>query len=505
MSLANRKSIEPWIRDDIKFYQHQVDGVRRAATMQSFLLADEMGLGKSLQALTVYGIDLAMKRSQTMIVVCPTTLKKNWAKEIEKFMGVVKYMILSNKNIERRERELAKFGAVTGPKVLIMNYEQVRPHVDTINSLLFDIVVFDEAHMLKNPAAARTKACMQINATRRFMLTGSPIMNQVNDLWVLLHMIQPKEFGSYHWFVNNYCVFGGYKDKQVIGVKNELELNAKLNTVMIRRLKKDVLDLPEVQYTTRMVGLSPKQQKLYDEVIEELQLTYDEDDEEEVEEIDNPLHRFTRLKQICGTTATVLTSKEDYSEKLDAAVWDARELVKMGERVVAFTGFRPVQEAYVNRLVREFNNVKNRRVNGAFAKMRDPFPVFVLNGDTPADERQEIVDQWSNSELPGVIVCTYHVAGVGLNMTAGRYGQKLDKLFNPPLNQQAVDRMHRIGADKSQPVQILEYRCKDTVEDRVEEILRNKKKITDAIVESDPLLKKAITQALKEEKQRLGK
>lgn len=502
---ANRKSIEPWIRDDIDYYEHQVDGVRRAAVMKSFLLADEMGLGKSLQSLTVYGIDLYMGMSKTMLVVCPTTLKVNWANEIEKFMGEVRYMILSNKAPDRRQRELAKFAGVDGPKVLIVNYEQVKAHLDEIKAMRFDIALFDEAHMLKNHQAARTKAAHSLaeNVTRVFLLTGSPILNHVDDLWSLLHMINPREFGSYYWFVNNYCVYGGYKDKQVIGVKNELELNAKLNTVMIRRLKKDVLDLPEVQYTIRAVGMHPRQQKLYDQVINDMQLTRNEDDEPD--DVDNPLSKFTRLKQICGTTATVLDSKEDYSEKLSAAVWDAVQLVKDGERVVCFTQYRPVQEAYVNRLMNEFNQSKNRPQPGQWGKLREPNPVFVLNGDVDPNDRQRIVDEWSNHELPGVIVCIYSVAGTGLNMTKARYGQMLDKLFNPPLNQQAVDRMHRIGADKSQPVQILDYRCKDTVENRVEEILQSKKKISDAIVESDPLLKQAISQALKEEKERLGK
>ncbi|AKC02800.1 DNA helicase [Gordonia phage Gmala1] len=507
--LANRKSLEPYIKDDIKYYEHQVEGIRRAATMQSFILADEMGLGKSIQSLTVFGIDLFMGRCNSMIVICPTTLKLNWANEIDKFMGDVIYSVLPNKPAPARQKHLDQFSQLDVPRVLIMNYEQVKPHLEQLISMQFDIVLFDEAHMLKNPSAQRTKAARALaeTCTRRFFLTGSPILNHVNDIWSLASMVDPAAFGSYYGFLNTYAVYGGYENREIVAVKNEQDLNAKLAQIMIRRLKKDVLDLPEVQITPRLVGLHTKQQKLYDQVLEDLQITRSENDEPD--EIDNVLTKFLRLKQICGTTATVLENKEDYSDKLDAALFDAVDLVKQGERVVVFTQYRGVQEAFVNRLTAAFNKGSNRPMgSGKFAPIHNKmatFPVFVLNGDVPAEDRVKVVNEWADHEEPGVIVCIYSVAGTGLNMTAARYCQRLDKLFNPPLNQQAIDRLHRIGADKSQPVQVLDYLVKDSVEDRVNEILEVKQKIADSIVETDPLLKKAITQAMLEEKEKRNK
>lgn len=470
-----------------------------------YVTRDYIVTHNSLQALTIFGIDLFMKRSESMIIVCPTTLKVNWANEINKFMGdAIQYMILDNKTVTVRERRLEAFSQLTGPRILIVNYEQVKPHVDTLRKMCFDVMICDEAHMIKNPGSQRTKAIHYLGETvvRKFLITGSPILNHVNDLWSLGHMIDEKAFGSYYGFLNTYAVYGGYENKQIVATKNESQLNSKLSQVMIRRLKKDVLDLPEVNYVTRLVGLHPKQQKLYDQVLSDMQISRDENGEPE--DIGNVLTKFLRLKQICGTTATVMEDKSDYSGKLDAAVWDTANLVSEGERVVVFTQYRGIQEAFVNRLVAEFSKMKHRlRKNTGLktATAKQPNPVFVLNGDVPAGDRQSVVDAWTNHELPGVIVCIYSVAGVGLNMTAARYCQRLDKLFNPPLNQQAVDRIHRIGADTSQPVTVLDYLCQDTAEERVDEILSIKQKVSDSIVETDPLLQRAIAEALLSEKE----
>ncbi|AOE44565.1 DNA helicase [Gordonia phage Jumbo] len=505
MSLENRNSIEPYVKDSIKYYQHQVEGIRRAAAMQSFLLADEMGLGKSLQSLTVYGIDLVLKRSESLLIVAPTTLKRNWLNEIENFMGdCIHVTVVPNTTPKRREKVIQEFTQVAGPRVLIINYEQVKPHLEILQAHKFDIVIFDEAHMLKNPTAQRTKSAHALadTITRKFLLTGSPILNHVNDLWSLTYMISPKAAGSYYGFLNNYAVYGGYENKQIIATKNEMQLNQKLAEIMIRRLKKDVLDLPEVQYITRAVGLTPKQQKLYDEVLENLQIS--RDDNGEPEDIGNVLTKFMRLKQISGTTATVLASGEDHSDKLDAAEWDAINMVKDGNRVVVFTQWRQVQAAYVERLLKAFEHPNNKYIDPA-TREKKTYPVYVLHGDIKAEDRQGVVDAWTENELPGVIVCIYSVAGVGLNMTSARYCQRLDLLFNPPLNQQAVDRLHRIGADKTQAIQVLDYKVQNSVEDRVDEILGVKKKTADSIVETDPLVAKAIAQAMMEEKEKRGK
>lgn len=475
MSTAARKSLEPWIPDSITYYQHQVDGIRYLMTRKSFLLADDMGLGKSLQTLTVFAVDVKRGWANTCLVVCPATLKGNWADEIEKFTRFPSIVLTGSP--AQREKQLDDFEKIEGPKILVVNYEQVKPHLDRLDAVSFDVAIFDEAHYLKNPKAVRTKACLSVYSRRSFLLTGTPMLNHVNELWALLHRIDPVAWPKYWSFVSRFCVFGGYKDKQIIGVKNEKELTERLQGVMLRRLKKDVLDLPEVQIIERRVDLLPEQKKLYDEVVEELRLPTVHD--VKPQDIENALVKFLRLKQICGTTLPF--TGVDISGKLDLAQEDDLEVLENGNRIVVFTQFRDVQAAYVKRLEKY------------------GVPIFQLHGDIPTDDRQPIVKQWGLTKEPGVIVCMLQVASVGLNMTAARHGSFLDELFVPGLNKQAIDRMHRIGASTTQPVQIRKYITRKTIELRVQTILKTKSKIFGDIVETDPDWKKRLVMAVMED------
>src|SRR5690606_9626370 len=109
---------------------------------------------------------------------------------------------------ERRE-QLAEYRKATGPRILIVNYEQVVSHLTELKAIHFDTAIFDEAHYLKNPKAKRTEACLELYSRRSFLLTGTPMLNHVNELWALLHRIDPLQYPKYHRFVNRYCVYGG--------------------------------------------------------------------------------------------------------------------------------------------------------------------------------------------------------------------------------------------------------------------------------------------------------
>lgn len=472
-----RGSLEPWIKDEVIYYQHQIQGIRELARRRSFLLADDMGLGKSIQALTVFAIDVYRKWANTCIVVAPATLKGNWADEIEKFTGFP--FIVLDGNPTERNRQLLEFAAIVGPKILIVNYEQVVAHKAILDSFKFDVAIFDEAHYLKNPTAKRTMACLDLYSRRSFLLTGTPMLNHVNELWSILHRIDPAGYPNYFSFRSKYCVFGGYKDKQIVGVKNEKQLTERLQNVMLRRLKSEVLDLPPVQIIERRVNLTEEQKRLYDEVVNEMRLP--RVDQMEPDDIENALTKFLRLKQICGTTYPFMD--EDHSSKLDLAVADDLELIENGERLVVFTQFRPVQHAYIQRMAREHPDI----------------PIFQLNGDVKKPDRVPRVKEWSMTKDPGILVCMLQVAGIGLNMTAARHGSFLDKLFVPGLNKQAIDRLHRIGQSETQPVQIREYICRNTIENRVNQILTTKSKLFGEIVEVDIDWKRKLLSAIMEE------
>jgi SNF2 family DNA or RNA helicase len=480
MAATERKSLEPWLLDSIAFYPHQIEGVRDLARRNSFLLADDMGLGKSLQALTVFTVDVVRGWARTALVVAPVTLKGNWQDEIEKFTRFPAVVLNGTK--AQREKQIIDFVGIEGPKIMVVNYEQVVAHYDTLDALKFDVAIFDECHYLKNPKAKRTKACLSLYSRRSFMLTGTPMLNHVDELWSILHRIDPKAYPKYWGFLNRYAVFGGYKDKQIVGVKNEKELTERLQGVMLRRLKQDVLDLPDVQIIERRVDLLPQQRKLYDEVANEMRLP--QPDGADPQDIENALTKFLRLKQICGTTLPF--TGEDHSGKLDLATEDDLELLENGHRLVVFTQFRDVQAAYAKRIA---------------AMTNGDVPIFQLHGDIAQTERQPTVKTWSSTTTPGVIVCMLQVAGVGLNMVAARHGSFIDELFVPGLNKQAIDRLHRIGQNTTQPVQIRKYICRNTIENRVQQILRTKSKLFGEIVESDPDWKRKLLKVMMEDEE----
>ena len=474
MSLEGRKSLEPWVLDTIEYYPYQIEGIRKMVGMQNFLLADEMGLGKSLQALTVAAADVIRGWVERIIIVAPVSLKGNWADEIITFTRFP-YIILGQEEYENqpgkfkklnkaaRSKQLLQFDDIKGPKILIVNYEQVKPHLDELNDRNFDVAIFDEAHYMKNYKAQRTKACLALRSRRSFLLTGTPLLNHVNELWPLLHRIARDEYPRYWPFVTRFCVFGGYKDKEIVGVKREQELNRRLGSVMVRRLKKDVLDLPEVQRVSRKVDLSPEQRRIYDHAVENLEVEMaDLDDPAELE---NALVKFLRLKEICGTSWKF--NGEDHSSKLDLAIPDALELLDNGHKVIVFTQFRPMLERYCVRLDEAAPSCN----------------IWEIHGDIAPPERVPIVHAWRDDPNPAVIVCSLKAGGVGLNMTAARHLQFLDKLFVPGLNKQAIDRAHRIGSDVTQPVTVLDYYARNTVESRVEQILKTKEKVFEDIVE----------------------
>jgi SNF2 family DNA or RNA helicase len=500
-SPAARKSLVK-IKDETEYYQHQADGIRLMARMQNFLLADEMGLGKSLQALTVAAVDFELGLARRVLIVAPASLKANWADEIETFTKF-DYILLGgqrNRQGEWEEINTPDFRSTQlrlfkqlGVDVLIVNYEQVVKHIYELNAMNFDIVIYDEAHAIKNygtdkKPVRRTRACLGLKGKRHILITGSPLLNQVNELWTLLHRINPTKFPDYWRFVNRYCVKGGYMNKQIVGVKHRHELQAELEQVMIRRLKKDVLDLPDKRWIPVPVEFHPKQKIMYDEARNELQISRWEDDPDPLA-IDNALTKALRLKQICGTTLTF--SEEDNSYKLDQATEMCKAFVTptdelgqrtKGEPIVVFSQFIDVQNALCERLEKE------------------GVPYLLMNGQTHPNPltRVDYVKWWGNLDTPHVLICGLQIAGVGLNMTAAKRCIFLDKLWVPKLNEQAEDRLHRIGADKTQPIQIFHIFVRNSIEGRIEAILKKKRKLFDSLVEESDW-KKALYQALVED------
>lgn len=453
-----RKKI-PRIKDEIDYFKFQVEGIRRMLRMRSVLLADDMGLGKCIQSLTVAAVALEAE-CRRVLIVAYASLKGNWEDEIDNYGNKYTCEVLQG-TPKQRYKQLDNFNS----DCLIVNYEQVVTHVDDLNKMGFDLVIYDEAHAIKNASSERTKACHALIAPRHFLLTGSPILNQVDDLWSLLYRIAPYEFPNYWSFINRYAVYGGYQNKQIVGVKNEKELRERLAPYMIRREKKELGLIGKLPLIQERLEMHPEQRKLYDQAVNELELP-NPDDADNPFKIENSLVKLMRLKEICGTTATL--GYADHSSKLDRAEEICEQFINKGESVVVFTQFRLVQACFAERL-------KKRGIKFA-----------MLHGDIKPADRQPVVNQWTHDtehKHPGVLICMWQVGGIGLNFTAASTCIAIDKLFVPKLNEQGYDRLDRIGQTK--PVQIIELLMRKSIETRIEQILKRKQGIFGAIVDVD--------------------
>jgi len=417
------------------------------------LIADEMGLGKTLEALTLAAIDFQQGQAKRALVVAPATLKFNWAEEIAALTTFSVDVLNGTPN--KRNKMLAGWAAGEGSDVLVVNYEQVKPHLYVLNQLDFDIVIFDEAHYLKNPRAARTKACHKLQASRFFVLTGSPVLNRVDELWSLLHVVEPRKFPNYWSFRNRYCKMGGFQGRQVVGTQHEDELKAKLADVMIRRTKDECLDLPEKIHTTIRVHMGKKQRALYDQILHEWR--YSVPDVLAPQDIELAMTQLLRLKQVCSTPHNL--GHPDDSAKLDVAIERAMEIHDNGKPVVIFTQFRGTLNALRERLGRYM-------------------PTPHLDGGLKIDQRAQQVEAWR--KLGGALCCMLQVAGTGLTLTEADTVIFVDKLWTPKLNEQAEDRLHRIG--QTSTVNVVDIITADSVEARIEKILREKTELFDAIV-----------------------
>lgn len=466
-------SVDPWSEEEaVCITVANEDGL--------YVTRDFIVTHNSLQSLALAAIDVQMGWANKILVVSPATLKGNWEEEIA-LMTLFSSQVLEG--TKKQRSTIIKGFRKSGIHILIVNYEQVTGHLDELNAIDFDITIFDEAHMIKTHNSKRTKACQKLNTKRNFLLTGSPMLGQVTDLWSLMARIVP-DMENYFRYCNRYVVYGGYKDKQVMGVKNRDELHARLNEIMLRRLKEDELDLPPKNHIRVTVELGELQRKLYDEVVEEMRLTAPDPDAATPMEVENALTKFIRLKQICGTPSAISFGEDmdpypDESPKLDEVVSRASEVVsRNGEHLVVFTQSRGVLSALVSR----FKAAK--------------LPTYQLHGGVPTAERQGVVRAWSDGP-PAVIACMLQVAGVGLNMTKSSTVFMVDKLFVPKLMEQAEDRCYRIG--QSKPVMIFEFITRNSIESRVEAILKNKKDLFDDVVETSNWKKKLYAAILEEE------
>lgn len=451
-------------------YSHQIEGVEYGLKYDKWFLGDEQGLGKSKQAIDIaVARKIAYNYKHCLIVCGVNTLKWNWVKEVHihsdegayilgqrtkrngrVYIGSTKDKVTDAKSVDRIEDYF-----------IITNIESFRSKdfADAIKKSCLDgkidMCVADEMHKMKNPSSQQSKGFLKCLPKCRIAMTGTPLMNNPLDLYIILKWLG-YEAHSFYSFKNHYCVMGGFNGYDIIGYQNMDQLTEQFRNIMLRRLKANVLDLPEKIYVDDIVDMTDKQALIYNEVKNDIKAHIDQVTLDAV----NPLSALIRLRQATGYTG-ILSSEIKESAKLDRMEDIVEEAVANGDKCIIFSNWTQMTEAIIDRL-------------GAYNPA-------LITGNTKDNDRTEQQDKFMNDDTCKVIVGTIGAMGTGLTLTAGSTVIFLDEPWNKALFDQAVDRAHRIGTKNN--VTIYSIMCRDTIDERIHDLIYKKGQMSDAIVD----------------------
>lgn len=458
-----------------KPYEHQIEGVEYGLNHSRWFLGDEQGLGKTKQA-----IDIAVARKiaygyKHCLIVCGVnTLKWNWVNEIhmhsnedcwiigQKQLKNGDVKIGSTKDKIEHLKSLFVENGRYAPYFLITNVESFRDteFADTVQKLcregIINMCVADEMHKMKNPQAQQTKGFFKCLPECRIGMTGTPLMNSPLDLYVILKWLG-YESHAFYSFKQHYCVMGGYGGYEIVGYKNMEQLTSQVREIMLRRLKEDVLDLPEKTYVDEIVEMDGKQAILYKEVKSGIKTALANGEID----LNNPLASLIRLRQTTGYPGII--SEVTESAKLDRMVDLTEEALSSGQKVVIFSNWTQMTD----------------EIGARFDKMG--IKVSQITGETPDNQRQLIVDTFQNKTTINVLVGTIGAMGTGLTLTAATVVIFVDEPWSKALYDQAVDRCHRIGQKSN--ITVYNLLTKGTVDERIHELVYKKGVFSDAIID----------------------
>lgn len=447
-----------------KPFNHQIDAVNYGLLHNKWLLGDEQGLGKTKTVIDIAVINKLNHGYKHCLIICGVNgLKYNWEKEIKTHSDENGWILGTRKgkakgNAEKFE-DLKNINSIDA-FFLITNIESLRSSdiTDEIKKLcnagIINMVVVDEVHKCANPTSQQSKGLLQITADTQIALTGTPLMNTPLDLYLPLKWLG-YENHAFYAYKKHYTIQGGYGGYEVVGYKNMDELQTRLSKIMLRRLKADVLDLPEKLYVDEYVEMGDKQKKLYFEVMKEIKANIDK-----IQMSSNPLAQLIRLRQATGYTG-ILSSVIKESAKLDRLEQLISDTIQNGKKAVVFSNWTQMTDNVVDRL-----------------KHYNP---LLITGQTNPNDRQNIVEKFQNDDNYPVIVGTIGAMGTGLTLTAGTVVIFIDEPWTKALYDQAVDRCHRIGTTDN--ITVYNLLTKDTIDERVHEIINKKGAISDVLVD----------------------
>jgi len=456
-------------------FQHQKEAFFYGLNHDRWFLGDEMGLGKTKMSLDIAIARKVMYEYRHCLIVCGVnTLKWNWVNEIKTHTYENSYILgQKEKNgkitigstkdkLEDLKWLLTETWDETLPYFLITNVESFRDEniANTIKELcnkgIINMCIADELHKMKNPTSQQTKGFLKCVPDCRIAMTGTPLMNNPLDLYVLLKWLGYENHAFYS-FKQHYCIMGGFGGYEIIGYKNMAQLTNQISDIMVRRKKEDVYDLPEKIYVDEYVDMTPKQSVIYKEVESDIKANIDMVDFE-----NNPLATLIRLRQATGYTG-ILSSEIQESAKLDRMEDIVEEAISNGKKCLIFSNWTQMTDVIMDRLA----------IKG--------YEPVIITGDTPDVSRQAYVQYFQNEPNCKVIIGTIGAMGTGLTLTAGTVEIFVDEPWNRALFDQAVDRAHRVGTTEN--ITIYSLMCKGTIDERIHELIYKKGKMSDAIID----------------------
>ncbi len=431
------------------------------------ILADDMGLGKTVQALSFLERFKSEYGKIKALVICPTTLIYNWENEIRKFTPSLSFHIHHGGQRSRAKEELLNYD------ITITTYGTLRSDIKLFVSVEFDYIILDESQAIKNPSSKVTRAASLLNAKHRLCMSGTPLQNNTFDIFAQMNFLNPGMLGTMEFFRQEFSIpidkFGEEDRKE--------HLKKILYPFILRRTKEQVAkDLPEKQETVLFCEMENEQRKIYDayrndyrnqilgsietQGIQRSQLTI--------------LQGLMKLRQICDSPAILneVEKFENHSIKLEELTREIMENIGNHKALIfsQFLGMLALIKAKLTQLDIKFE---------------------YFDGSTSAPDREKAIQSFQNNESIRVFLISLKAGGVGLNLTAADYVYIVDPWWNPAVEQQAIDRTHRIGQTKN----IFAYRmiCKDTIEDKILQLQEKKRMLAKELIADDTTFVKSLS------------
>jgi non-specific serine/threonine protein kinase len=426
-----------------------------------------MGLGKTIQALSFLHHLKTENSDMRALVVCPTTLMYNWENEIKKFTPVLKYYTHHG---GLRNSDVLMDGSID---VIITTYGTLRSDIKYFSEINFDYVVLDESQAIKNPASKVTKAACVLKAKNRLCLSGTPLQNNTFDIYAQMNFLNPGMLGSMEFFKQEFSVpidkFGEKEQKE--------HLRRLLFPFILRRTKEQVAkDLPAKSEMILFCEMGKEQREIYDAFRNDYR-------DKILGVVDSQgmgrsqltiLQGLMKLRQICDSPAII----KDEDNFPNASV----KLEELG---------REISENISNHKALVFSQFLGMLglIRQKLTELGIDYEYF--DGSTSAPDREKAIRRFQSEESCRVFLISLKAGGVGLNLTAADYVYIVDPWWNPAVEQQAIDRTHRIGQTKN----IFAYRmiCKDTVEDKILLLQEKKKALAADLITDDTGFVKSLT------------